>query len=215
MKIITVEREYGSGGSFIAEKLAQRLGWKLWDRSLTEEIAKLAKVETSEVERCDEHVDPLLHRLAKVFARGSYERILPLEASEGFDTDRMVALVHRVIENAAATGNCVIVGRGAPWILRHNPDAFHVFIFGSREEKLRRIQQIGKSLREATELVDTIDQERAAFVKRYFGKTWPTRQLYHMMINSTIGEDLAVETIINTMQSYEKNRAGQPSHQAR
>lgn len=209
MKIITVEREYGSGGSFIAEKLAQRLGWKLWDRSLTEEIAKMAKVDPVEVERCDEHVDHLLHRLAKVFARGSYERILPVEAPEGFDTDRMVALLTRVIENAAAKGNCVVVGRGAPWILRHHPEAFHTFIFAPREEKIKRIQGIGKSLAEATELVDSIDQERAAFVKRYFGKTWPTRQLYHMMINSTMGDDLVVDTILRTMESYEKNRLKQ------
>lgn len=209
MKIITIEREYGSGGSFIAEKLAQRLGWKLWDRSLTEEIAKMAKVEPSEVERCDEHVDHLLHRLAKVFARGSYERILPVEAPQDFDTDQMVAMVQRVIENAAAKGNCVVVGRGAPWILRHHPHAFHIFIYGPREEKIKRIQGIGKSLAEATELVDTIDQERAAFVKRYFGKTWPTRQLYHMMINSTIGDDLAVETILRTMESFEKSRSTQ------
>ena len=56
-RIITVEREYGSGGGEIACELAKRLGWKVWDRALTEEIAKVANVECSTVERCEERVD--------------------------------------------------------------------------------------------------------------------------------------------------------------
>jgi cytidylate kinase len=200
-KIISVEREFGSGASFIAEKLAKRLGWELLDQSLTETIAKLAKVDPKEVLRCDEHNDPVLYRLAKVFARGSYERILPLEGRESFDTDRMVQLVTGVIEKAGEQGNCIIVGRGAPWILRNRKDAFHVFIYAPREEKIKRVVEQGYTEKEAVELVDTVDQERAAFIKRYFGKDWPTRYLYNMMINSSMGEDLVAESILHAMNS--------------
>ncbi len=206
IRVITVEREFGSGGAFIAEKLAKRLGWKLWDQALTSEIARMAQVDPQAAARCDERVDPLLYRLFKVFARGSYERSLPLGEGQVFDTDRMVALLHRVIEDAASKGECVIVGRGSPYILRDRQDAFHVFIFASAEEKIRRLRALGRSEGEAAELVDTVDQERATFIKRYFGKEWPCRRLYNLMINSAPGDDYVIETILDSIARLERSR---------
>ncbi|MGA9738125.1 MAG: cytidylate kinase family protein, partial [Candidatus Sulfotelmatobacter sp.] len=73
IRIITVEREYGSGAAGIAERLADRLGWKLWDQLLTREIARLAHCEQSAIEKREERRDPLYYRLLKSFAQGSYE----------------------------------------------------------------------------------------------------------------------------------------------
>src|ERR1700730_8964704 len=73
IKIITIEREYGSGGGEIAQLLAKRLGWKLWDQLLTEEIARLAECPKAVVEVREERTDPLYYRLFKSFLRGSYE----------------------------------------------------------------------------------------------------------------------------------------------
>src|SRR5438552_17938027 len=89
--MITVEREVGSGGGGIAKQLAERLGWKLWDHQLTEEIAKVAGVDPSAVARCDERMGSTFHRLAKVFWRGSYERNMPLSGANVVDADRFVA----------------------------------------------------------------------------------------------------------------------------
>jgi cytidylate kinase len=207
IRTITVEREYGSGGALIAEKLAKRLNWKLWDTALTGEIARRANVDHAAAARCDEHIDPLLYRLFKVFARGSYERSLPLTRTAGFDTDRMVALLHDVIEDAAAAGNCVIVGRGSPYILRNRPDAFHIFVFAPPEEKIRRVRTLGKSEAEARELVESIDRERGQFIKRYFGADWPCRQLYDLMINSEAGDDYVIEMILHGVAQAEKAAA--------
>jgi cytidylate kinase len=204
IRTITVEREYGSGGALIAEKLAKRLNWKLWDGALTGEIARLANVGEEAAARHDECVDPLLHRLFKVFARGSYERSLPVSGIQAFDADQMVALLHRVIEDAAADGNCVIVGRGSPYILRNRPDAFHVFIFAPPEEKIRRIRTLGKSEAEARELVETVDKERMQFIKRYFGADWPCRQLYNLMINSEPGDDYVIDIILHGVAAADK-----------
>ena len=140
LKIITLEREYGSGGSLIAKTLAQRLGWKHWDEELTAEIARAANVDFREAQRCDERVDTFLYRLFKVYARGSYERSLAIGGSRVFDTDWMVEMLQKVIEDIASRGNCVIVGRGSPYFLRNRPDAFHVFIYASEEEKIRRVR---------------------------------------------------------------------------
>ena len=215
IKIITIEREYGSGGALIARQLAERLGWKHWDEALTAEIARIAKVDPHAARLCDERVDPLIYRLFKVFARGSYERALPIdEGVSAFDTDRMVAILREVIEDVAARGNCVIVGRGAPYFLRELPDAFHVFLYAPRSEKLRRLRRIGHHEREAEELVDTVDRDRIEFVKHYFGADWPTRCLYHMMINTAVGDEIVISTILDTMRLLERHLpAGTAAHQ--
>lgn len=198
-RIVTVEREYGAGGSAIARKLAERLNWKLWDEALTAEIARMANCDRTSVARLEERVDPLFYRLMKVFMRGSYERSLPVSGLEHLDADSMVIFMQRVIQGAAAAGNCVIVGRGAPYLLRDRRDAFHVFIYAPLEQKIRRVRELGKSESEAVELVDTIDHERATFVKKYFGKDWPSRHLYHTMMNSAVGDDVVVRTILDQM----------------
>ena len=142
-RIITVEREYGSGGGEIACELAKRLGWKVWDHALTEEIAKVANVECSTVERCEERVDSTFQRLVKVFLRGSQERSMPLPGTEPFDTDRFVAVGEQVMGKVAEAGDCVIVGRGAPYFLRQRADAFHVFLYAPYAQKLSRLLRAG------------------------------------------------------------------------
>jgi cytidylate kinase len=201
IRIVTLEREYGAGGSAIAQKLAGHLGWKLWDTALTAEIARLARCDQHSVAQIEERIDPLFYRLMKVFMRGSYERSLPVNGLEHLDADSMVVFMQRVIQGAADAGNCVIVGRGAPYLLRDRADAFRVFVYAPLEEKIRRVRQLGKTAAEAADLVENIDQERATFVKKYFGKDWPSRHLYHLMINSAVGDDAVVRTIRNEMET--------------
>jgi cytidylate kinase len=203
IKIITVEREYGSGGAAIAQKLADRLGWKLWDQALTAEIARLAKVDHAVAAQSEERCDPLFYRLLKVFLRGSFERSLPVRELDALDADSMVAMMERVIERAASAGNCVFVGRGAPYFLRNREDAFHVFVYAPLQEKIRRVRAIGKSEEEAIELIESVDRERATFIRKYFLKEWPTRQLYHLMINSKVGDELVVKMILTEIAALD------------
>ncbi len=201
-RIVTIEREYGCGGAKIACQLADRLGWKLWDHLLTEEIARIANVDASAVKRCDERMDSRFYRLAKTFWRGSYERSSPL-GDQAFDTDRMVSMMQDITDRIAEQGNAVVVGRGAPYFLRERPDAFHAFLYAPREEKLRRLVEDGSSESEAQELVDSVDRERIAFVKHYFNADWPTRSLYHLMLNTAVGDEPVIDTILETMRRVE------------
>jgi len=201
-RIITIEREYGSGAAEIARELASRLGWKLWDKDLTAEIARVADVDPSAVSLCEERVDSTFQRLVKVFWRGSYERSMHLE-NQTFDPDRMVHVGEQVMHQIAEKGNSIIVGRGAPYFLRDRSDAFHVFLYAPRAEKLRRIQDMGTRLREAEDLVDTVDRERILFVKHYFGADWPTRSLYHVMLNTAMGDENVITTILHSMRTLE------------
>jgi cytidylate kinase len=201
IRTITIEREYGAGGGAIAKTLAERLGWKLWDQALTCEIARVAKVDQSVVERMDERCDPLFYRLMKVFMRGSMEQSLPVRGMDYFDADSMVEFMQRVISGAASEGNSVIVGRGAPFLLRERPDTFHVFIYAPLQEKIRRLRQAGKTEDEAAGEIANVDRQRVIFVRKYFGMEWPTRELYHMMLNSKVGDDVVIDTILNGIHS--------------
>ncbi len=201
-RLITIEREYGCGGGAIAAKLAQHLGWKLWDRLLTDEIARIANVDPSAVMRCDERMDSRVYRLAKAFWRGSYERSSAL-GNQVFDTDRMVSMMEEITERIAQEGNAVVVGRGAPYFLRERSDAFHVFLYAPRAEKVRRLRADGSSESDAEELVDAVDRERIAYIKHYFNADWPTRSLYHLMLNTAVGDEPVIQTILSTMHLVE------------
>jgi cytidylate kinase len=204
IRIIAIEREFGCGGSALAETLAARLGWKLLDQSLTEEVARIAQVARAVVEQREGRLDPLLYRLAKVFWHGSCERGIPVAGQETFDADRVLVLVQQVVEQAAATGNCVIVGRGSAYFLRQRPDVLRVFLFATREFKLRFLLSQAQNEAGANELLDTVDRDRKMFVKHYFGAEWPHRSSYHAMLNAALGDDLVLATILNLMDALNK-----------
>jgi cytidylate kinase len=203
LKIVTVEREYGCGGSEIAQRLAQRLGWKLWDQLLTEEIAHLAHCPQAVVEQREERTDPLYYRLMKSFMRGSYEGSLNAPKLNLVDSENILKITQRVVLHAASKGDCVIVGRGSQHFLTGRPDTFRVFLYAPREDKVRRLLARGKNEREAQELVDTVDRERAGFLEKYFHVVWPDRAVYHVMINTVVGDEAVVQTVMNCMNSFD------------
>jgi cytidylate kinase len=206
IRVITVEREYGSGGPVIAKKLADHLGWKLWDQMLTREIARLADCSLAAVQQREERKDPLYYRLFKSFLRGSFEASLQVHRLKLLDADRILTITRRVVMEAAAAGSCVIVGRGSQYFLHERPDTYHVFIYAPFDEKIRRERQNGRSAVEARQLVETVDGERAAFIKKYFAKQWPNHSLYHLMINSMIGDKAVIETILKGIAALEENQ---------
>ena len=198
IRVVTIEREYGSGGADIARKLSERLGWKLWDQLLTNEIARQMDCPSRTVEEHEERRDSLHYRLFKAFMRGSFEGSLNAPRMKIVDAECIREVTERVVKAAAKEGNSVIVGRGSAYYLHDRPDAFHVFVYARFEEKVDRLRALGKSEQEATELAETVDRDRAAFIKQYFNVEWPARDFFHLMINSTIGEEAVVQTILDT-----------------
>jgi cytidylate kinase len=203
IKIITIEREYGSGGGEIAQLLSKQLGWKLWDQLLTEEIARLAECPKAVVQLREERTDPLYYRLFKSFLRGSYEGSLNAHKLKVVDSESILKLTERVVLHAAKTGNSVIVGRGSQQFLKHRQDTLRIFLYAPREEKVRRLLARGKSQKEAEQLVDTVDRERADFIQKFFHVEWPDRTLYHTMINTAIGDQAVLHMILDFMKSLD------------
>jgi cytidylate kinase len=204
-QILLIDREFGAGCSNISEKLATRLGWKLFDEALTQEIARLAKIPVDVSRRREERTDPWLQRLVHVIWRGSFDLNLPSPDLAILNSDRLVSIIQKVIQEAAEKKPCIIVGRGAPYFLRERTDTFSVFLYASRELKFRRILKRVGNEKEAVELLDTMDDDRRKFVKHYFGHEWPNRQLFHAMINTGIGDKNTVETILNLLNAVNQS----------
>jgi cytidylate kinase len=203
IKIVTIEREYGCGGGEIAQLLAKQLGWKLWDQLLTEEIARLANCPKAVVEAREERSDPLYYRLFKSFLRGSYEGSINAPKLNLVDSETILKITQRVVQHAAEKGSAVIVGRGSQQFLKNRPDTLRVFLYAPGKTKVRRLQARGKTEKEAEELVDTVDRERAAFIQRYFHVEWPDRAIYHTMVNTAIGDQAVVQIILNALKTYD------------
>ena len=203
-RVVTVAREYGSGGGRIAQLLAGRLGWKLLDRCLVEKIAETARIEPEVAEKFDERLDPWFERLAEVFwqspgLRGYIGGPVPGR----FDADVAAHLTSRLIEEAAEIGDCVIVGRGSQCILQQRDDAFHIFIYAPKAERLERLlsRDALLSKAEAEKKMVAEDEARAAYVRDHYGENWQNRHLYHLMISSSLGEKEAVSIILSALHN--------------
>src|SRR5215468_162141 len=203
VRVVTIEREYGCGAGAIASQLAERLGWTLWDQLLTSEIARLSQCEHAEVKAREERVDPVYYRLLKSIARGSFEGSLNLPRLNVLDADSIFRLTERLVQQAATTGNCVIVGRGSQHFLRDRTDTLRIFLYAARDEKIRRLVASGVSEADVERLVDTVDSDRTAFIDKYFHLEWPNRPIYHAMFNTVIGDEIVISQILSLKTSME------------
>jgi cytidylate kinase len=199
-RVITVNREFGSGGGRIAQTIAKWLDWKLLDRNIIDAIAYAAHVETKQVQQYDEHVASWLRRLNQQAMR-SAALAAGIELGEGsvFDADEMVKITQKVVEEAYAEGNCVIVGRGAQCILQHRPDVYHVFVYAPYRERIHRLRKRLEPGAKVEQRIRKVDGERAKYLQEYFGKCWNNPHLYDLMVSSSEDENAAAQVILYAM----------------
>jgi hypothetical protein len=204
---ITIEREFGCGASEIASLVAGRLGWGLWDERLTQEIARLTESTPQAVERREWRTDPLVFRLFQDFLRGAFEGGLPPTSRlHVLDARRIAAVSETAVKTAFSSGPSVIVGRGSQYFLSNCKNVFHVFLYASRDCKIRRLISKGETQAKAIELVDTTDKARAAFVRQYLGLKWPEPHLYHAMFNTEMGESCTATMLVESLQLFQRDR---------
>ncbi len=201
MNVITIEREFGCGASEIANMVAARLGWNLWDERLTQEIARLTESTPEAVERREWRTDPVVFRVFQDFLRGGFEGGLPpANRLHLLDARRIAAVSETAVKTAVSSGPSVIVGRGSQFFLRNRNDVFHVFLYASRDHKIGRLITRGETQDKAIELIDTTDKARAAFVKQYLGLKWQEPGLYHAMFNTAMGESCTATMLVECFQ---------------
>ena len=199
-RVLTVNREFGSGGGRIAQTIAKWLGWKLLDRDIIDAIAYAAHVDSSVVRRYDEHVDSWLRRINQQAMR-SAALAAGLELREGsvFDAEEMVKLTQKIVEEAWSEGNCVIVGRGSQCVLQHKPDVYHVFVYAPLKDRIMRLRIRLERGADIEQRIRTVDEERAKYLQEYFGKSWCNLHLYDLLISSHEDENSTARVILDAM----------------
>lgn len=186
-RALTVAREYESGGDRIAALVAKRLGWRLLDSALIDEISNQAHVDPQLAREFDERVDSWVHRVSRrALWHGGFEGVAVLPETAVFDAETMAMLARAAIENACEIGNCVIVGRGGQCILQNHPDVFHVFLFAPFGDRAAGARHRG-------------DAERARYVQLNFGQDWRDPHLYDLMISSKLGDERVASAILSGM----------------
>ena len=201
-KLLTVNREFGSGGGRIAQTIAQNLGWKLLDRDIIDAIAYAAHVDPNTVRRYDEHVESWLRRINQQDMRSAALAAgLELRDNAVFDAQEMVKVSQKIIEQAYAEGNCVIVGRGSQCVLQHKLDVYHVFVYAPHKERILRLRARLAPGTDVEQRIRTVDAERAKYLQEYFGKHWTNPHLYDLMISSHEDEDSTARVIQCAMES--------------
>jgi cytidylate kinase len=195
-RVLTVDREFGSGGGRIAKTIADRLGWKLLDDALIDEIACAGHVNPNVVSQFDEHVEGWLRRINRQAMRSAAMAAgVAVKEENCFDPEVMTVLTKQIIEHAHADGNCVIVGRGAQCILQAKADVFHVFVYAPFRVKVHRLRSRLEPGANIEQKMHTMDTERAHYLRLRFGKEWNNPHLYHLMISSADDEEKTARMI--------------------
>ncbi len=200
MPVVTISRQYGSGGSDIARLVATKFGWDLIDNEFVDQVAAEAGLPREEVAQREERVPGLVERLARALAVSSPEVLVaaPEVPDSMSREERIVRVTERVIHEAAQHGHIVIVGRGAQAYLASRRNALHVYIVAPREVRIvAAMQRLGIDRKDAERKVDDTDEGRRRYVKAHYNRQWDYPANYHLVINSAeFGYEGAAELIV-------------------
>ena len=190
--IITISREFGSGGRTIGKLVAERLGYQFYDRELVNKVAERSGFSPEFIEESGEYASAKSSLLFAMATAGQY-------SADGLSMhDRLYIEQTRFIEELAEQGRCVIVGRCADYILREHKDCLHVFIHADMESRAKRIvERYGKKDKSPEKRLAEKDQKRRVYYKNYTGRNWGQAQNYDLCLNSgVLGEEVCVELIV-------------------
>jgi cytidylate kinase len=191
MPVITISRQYASGGSDIARLVAERLGWQLVDNEFVDRVAERAGITPDEVAEREERVPGLAERLARALAISSPEVFVatgePPEPRFGSEAE-LVRATEAVINEAVQTEHqLILVGRGAQAHLAQHEDTLHVYVVAPRELRVAAAaRRLKVETGDADEAVDEIDNGRRRYVKTYYDRHWEDAGNYHLSLNTGI-----------------------------
>ena len=194
-RIITINREFGSGGRFIGEEVAKKLGIAYYDKEMIGQIAEQAGL-SSEYVRENAELSPKKGWFAYAFSG----RDITGKSVE----DMVYEAQRKVIMEIAEKENCVIIGRNADFILKDRKDVLNVFIRGSIPEKVRRICSLYNVTEvDAIKMINDIDKRRRTNYNFYTEQKWGMAENYTMSLNSSVlGYDLCQKIIIDCAKFY-------------
>lgn len=197
--IITIEREYASGGNEIGKKLAKELGFQFCDHSILVEAAKRLKIPSIYIEDLEEtSTGSLIFNLSQTALGGIGKNTndMPL-------ADRLFLEEKKIIEEIVDRGNCVIVGRCAASILKDRKDCLNVFIHASKEHRIQRaIEHEHINPKEAEEILKKIDKRRSNFYHTHSDWIWGDKKYSHIILDSgVLGVDICIQLLLQAVKS--------------
>jgi cytidylate kinase len=198
--LITITRQYASGGSDVAQLAARALGWTVVDNEFVDEVARRAGLPRDEVAQKEERTPGLLERLARTLAAASPELFITEAAVS--DAERDEAAIHklteRIIHEAAMEGRAVVVGRGAQALLAKRPDALHVYVVGSKPWRMQlAVERLGVDPAKVEKILEETDRRRDQYVKTYAGRVRREVENYDLVVNAErLGIDGAAAAVV-------------------
>ncbi len=201
MSVVTITRQYGSGGSLVARAVAERLRWTVIDNEFVGEVARLAGLPPEEVAAREERPPSLLERLGRTLAASAPEVFAPPSLPDTPpDEDALVRITERVIAAAAAHGRIVLVGRGAHAYLsapRESAAALHAYVVAPRDIRIRTImERLSLAEPDAARKVDEVDRDRERYLERYYHRRRDDAATYHVVVNTAwLGYEGAAEVV--------------------
>lgn len=202
MTVITISRLTGSGGATIGQRLAERLGASYLNTQIIREVAHRLGMSEATAAQYNERADAFIERLARVLwlanpgvaPLGSPASALPFETT----TEMFVEVTRQLIREAARTGNVVIFGHGAQFILANQPDVLHVRFIAplpARVERVMRREALGRP--EAERRVREEDQRRANAIRQFYGADWNAPDPFHLIINTALwDQDACIRLVL-------------------
>ena len=193
--IITIERPYASGGSEIGKKLAETLGYKLFDRKILTEAAKNLDIPPIYINNLDETSSgSFIFNLSKTAKGNANENYLPM-------AEKLFAEEKRIIEKAADEGGCVIVGRAAGYILRDRKDCLRVFVRADKEFRIQRaIEKEGVNRADAENTIKKIDKRRKGFYNSVTEWKWGDPEFFELCFDSSkLGIELCTKLLVEAV----------------
>jgi cytidylate kinase len=193
--VITVSSSFGSGGSVVASKLADRLGWSLHNRAIPEEVASRLSIPLEAAVAHDEASDTRIGQLLARFSVHLASQAPGIIPPETFlDPASFKQNSESIIRRIADAGDTVIVGRAGAIVLQGFPGALHVRFDGGRDRRIAQAAAaLGISTDEAAKRLATTDRARSLYVKQFYGRDWADPSLFHMVLDST---QLSVEKCV-------------------
>ncbi len=201
MGVVTITRQYGAGGSKVAELVAEALGWTVIDNELVDAVARRAGLPASTVAAREERAPSLVERLVRALASASPETVVPGVAEGGEpDEERIVRVTEHLMVEAAAAGRVVLVGRGAQFALERLPpeDALHAYVVAPHATRVATVAaRLGMDAARADQETRRTEADRDRYVSRWYQRDRQGPANYHLVLNTGwLGYDGAAELIV-------------------
>lgn len=196
--IITIGRQYGSGGSEIGTKLAKELGFGFYDKNILRMNADKSGIKESYFHLADERAGNKL--LYRIVASLTPEQKLPSFGSDLISADNLFRFQSEVIKKLAAEENCVILGRCADYVLDGTEGLVRIFLYADMDARIRRITEKGYyEPKDVKKNIKRVDRERREYHLYYTGKDWESPENYDLMLNTG---SLGIENCISVIKHY-------------